>query len=394
MAKICGVTEFMDMKMDLYSIYNKMKQFNEIIIFGFYEMGIDIKNTIRNFSGERSIIFCDNNPVKWNNNDVISVEDAVSKHKNAMFIVASIYHAEEKVAQLISLGLTKENIVEYAPEKTRLKKELKIIQRKVNKMEPRKRLQFEVNLADHCDLNCTRCNHFSPIAKEKYADFQTFEKDIARLSYLFKGESDRIILLGGEPLLNAEITKFMTCVRRAFTDSKVLTITNGLLIPKMDDAFFECCISNNIEIWITKYPIKNVYERIEQICESKGIVWKYFNNAQVQKESAHFPLDLEGKQNCEVSFANCGEGNECITLKEGKLYPCPTVAHVEHFNQYFGYNLPVEDIDGVDIYKAKSGEEILEHLSNPIPFCRFCDVSRRTYHHKWGISKKELTEWT
>ena len=385
-----------------------MSLFDEIIIFGFYEVGIDIRDSIRNFVGERIIIFCDNNPMKWNNNDVISVEDAVRKYKNAMFIVASILHTKEMVAQLNSLGIAKENIIEYVPEKNRLRTEYKIIQNKfkiiqnefitiqnkLNKMEPRKRLQFEVNLSDHCNLNCKCCNHFSPLAKEKYAVFQTFEKDIDRLSYLFKGESDRIILLGGEPLLNAEITKFMICVRRAFTNSKVIIITNGLLIPKMDDNFFESCINNNIEIWITKYPIKKVYEKVKQICERKGIVWKYFNNAQVQKESTHFPLDLEGKQNCEVSFANCGEGNECITLKEGKLYPCPTVAHIEHFNQYFGYNLSVEDIDGVDIYKAKSGEEILRHLSNPIPFCRFCDVSRRTNNHKWDVSKRELIEWT
>lgn len=379
--------------MDIYNVYEKMKFFNEIIIFGFYEVGIDVRDSIRNFSDEKIIIFCDNNSVKWNNNDVISVEDAVRKHKNAMFVVASIFHSEEKVAQLNSLGVAKENIVEYVPEKSRLKTELKKLQQKTSRMKPKKRLNFEVNLADHCNLNCKCCNHFSPLAKEKYADFQTFEKDIHRLSYLFNGESGRIILLGGEPLLNVEITKFMTCVRNAFINSEVNIITNGLLLPKMDEGFFECCIDNNIEIWITKYPINDVYEKIEQICESKGIVWKYFNNAQVQKESVHFTLDLDGKQNCEVSFANCGEGNNCIALKEGKLYSCPIPAHIEHFNRYFGYNLSVEDIDGIDIYKAKTGEEILKHLSNPMLFCRFCDVSGRTYNHKWGISKRELTEW-
>lgn len=380
--------------MDIYSIYKRINQFSEIIIFGFYEVGFDIRDSIRNFAKEKTIIFCDNNPAKWNNNDIISVEDAVQKYSNAMFIVASMFHPQEMTDQLMNLGITRENIIEYVPEKNRLRAELKNIQYKLNRMEPRKRLQFEVNIAEHCDLNCKCCDHFSPLANERYADFQSFEKDINRLSYLFNGESDRIILLGGEPLLNAEITNFIVCVRKAFLNSKITIISNGLKIPKMDDKFFECCVSNNIEIWITKYPINNVYDKIEQVCASKGVIWKYFNNAQVQKESTHVPLDLEGKQNCEVSFANCNVANECITLKEGKLYPCPIVAHIEHFNQYFSCNLLAEEADGIDIYKANSGEEILKHLSNPIPFCRFCDVSRRTYHHKWGISKKDITEWT
>ena len=36
------------------------------------------------------------------------------------------------------------------------------------KMNPRKREEFllEVNLADHCNLNCQCCDHFSPLAKE------------------------------------------------------------------------------------------------------------------------------------------------------------------------------------------------------------------------------------
>lgn len=380
--------------MDIYSIYKRVKQFEEIIIFGFYEFGIDVKDSIKSLEKERRIIFCDNNPMKWNNEDVISVEEAVRKYTNAMFIVVSIYRSKEMSDQLLSMGVEKENIIEYVPAKSRLKVELKNIQNKMNKVEPRKRIQFEVNLAEHCDLNCKCCDHFSPLAKERYTNFTSFEKDINRLSYLYKGESDRIILLGGEPLLNTEITKFMVCVRKAFPNSKILIITNGLMIPKMNDKFFDSCIDNNIEVWITKYPINDVYKEIEQICESKKISWKYFNNAQVQKESAHNPLDLEGKQNCEENFMNCSVANECITLKDGKLYPCPTVAHIEHFNQYFGCSLHVEEMDGVDIYKANSGEEILEYLSKPIPFCRYCDVSSRTYHHRWGTSKRKIEEWT
>ena len=44
----------------------------------------------------------------------------------------------------------------------------------VRKMAPRNVDEFylEVNLADHCNLNCQCCDHFSPIAKKTFLDFE------------------------------------------------------------------------------------------------------------------------------------------------------------------------------------------------------------------------------
>lgn len=54
------------------------------------------------------------------------------------------------------------------------------------KMRPRSIENFfvEVNLADHCNLNCQCCDHFSPVASEKFYEFNQYSKDIKRLSYL------------------------------------------------------------------------------------------------------------------------------------------------------------------------------------------------------------------
>jgi hypothetical protein len=39
---------------------------------------------------------------------------------------------------------------------------------KKNQCGPRKTLQFEAHLTDHCNLNCAGCCHFSPIAQQYY----------------------------------------------------------------------------------------------------------------------------------------------------------------------------------------------------------------------------------
>ena len=77
----------------------------------------------------------------------------------------------------------------------------------------------------------------------------------------------------------------------------------------------------------------------------------------------------------------------------GNLYTCTIAPNIEHFNKYFGYNLPLTDRDGIDIYKAESMEEILEFLAKPIPFCKYCKVKERTFNHEWTTSKKEINEW-
>jgi hypothetical protein len=50
--------------------------------------------------------------------------------------------------------------------------------------------------------------------------------------------------------------------------------------------------------------------------------------------------------------------------------------------------------DYIDVYKAKSYDEILEFLATPPQFCAYCVMKAQTQHTEWGISKKEIGEWT
>ena len=81
-------------------------------------------------------------------------------------------------------------------------------------------------------------------------------------------------------------------------------------------------------------------------------------------------------------------------LKNKKIYTCTVAPNIEHFNKYFNKNLPLCDNDGIDIYKVKSIDEILEFLSKPIPFCKYCNVNGRTFGHEWRRSEKLIEEWT
>lgn len=68
-----------------------------------------------------------------------------------------------------------------------------------HKMRPRSRELFllEVNLADHCNLNCQCCDHFSPLAEPTFMDFNQYVRDINRLAELTDHSIGLMKLQGG-----------------------------------------------------------------------------------------------------------------------------------------------------------------------------------------------------
>lgn len=101
---------------------------------------------------------------------------------------------------------------------------------------------IEVNLADHCNLNCQMCDHFSQIAKAKFIDIDVFERDISRLAELTERRLEFLYLLGGEPLLNPQIAALCKVARTHLPDTSIQIFTNGLLL--LDDSmqeFYAAC---------------------------------------------------------------------------------------------------------------------------------------------------------
>ena len=286
--------------------------------------------------------------------------------------------------------------VKFHIRKNNPKKLIEYIDSRLEKIVPHTQLRLGVDIVDHCNLNCKGCDHFSPVAKEKFLDIKSFEKDVERLSVLTdKGfYIDEFSLLGGEPLLHPQIDEFLRISRNLLPFAKnIFIITNAILLPSMGQEFWTACKNNSITILITKYPVKIDYEKIEEIAANNGVKIHYFNDKEVQKTSYKIPLDLEGKQDARKNFLNCHHANFCIQLKDGRIYTCTVAPSINHFNQYFNCDVPLCENDSIDIYKANSLQEILNFISHPIPFCAYCNVAGRSYGNEWGISKKEITEW-
>lgn len=251
---------------------------------------------------------------------------------------------------------------------------------------------LEVNLVDHCNLNCKGCDHFSPLAKESYLDVNEFERDMKQLASLSPAWTGGVLsLLGGEALLHKDIVKFLEISRHYFPNIKIMLWSNGLLLKQHEDIFKDIK-RLNIHLEVTTYPVKYNYEEIDKLAKKYKILYNRSFTDKVKK-MCYFPLDLEGKVRKEA-FIGCGHFNECRVLRHGKIYTCPIIPYSEHFNKYFNQNLQISPDDYIDIYKVKGFDEIAQFCAKRPPFCRYCDVEHRKINLDYEISKKSIQEWT
>lgn len=367
------------------------------IVFGCTWLGLTICRYIKSEFEDLPVCFCDNAAGKhgvYNDIPVYSVEEAVRKYPRGLFIITSSLWRQQECRQLQSLNVTEDRITCHIPmalldESNRT--ETAARKRKLS----RSAFHFEVNIVKHCNLNCKGCDHFSPLVKSGFMPVEVFRRDMERMAELFEGEAEKIYLLGGEPLLHPNLIDFMEIGRKNFSRAKIAVITNGILLPKMKTVFWEACKKNAIEILPTRYPIAIDYEKMGEVARSYGVEYAIFGDTQDNAKMLWYePLDLSGSHNPADQFAICRQANFCITLDHGRIYTCVVVPGVSAFNDYFQMNLEITEADSIDIYKAKSADEILDFLWRPIPFCKYCAWEKHTQGNPWERSKRDIREWS
>jgi hypothetical protein len=302
-------------------------------------------------------------------------------------IVQDIFlHAEKYVKNVIGfLGLGNSRITRGLSRiKTYLKKHIR-----KTALE-----NLDICVAEHCNLGCYSCNHFSQLAEPEFADFATVERDLKRLSELSYGNIPSISLSGGEPLLNPRLHEFMRIAREYFPDARIQLITNGLLLLAQKDIFWEYVKKYNIIMTPTKYPGID-WGKIEKRAAEFSYMFTYFDlTGSSEKVSRKFCLDLSGGQDAEKRFKRCSMAFCTATVQNGRMATCSFVFNIRHFNRFFRQYIPITDIDSIDIYKTKNMREIIDFLDKPIPLCRFCKSMGDEIVGKWRKTEKSIEEWT
>lgn len=227
---------------------------------------------------------------------------------------------------------------------------------------------LEYEIVERCNLNCKRCNHFSNIFRDgKITDFETFCAD---MNFLRKNVYNikRFKLLGGEPLMHPDLARLISYSRQTFPNAAISVITNGLLVPRMNDALITAIKANAVTVEISVYPpVRAHLNQIHGFLLFHDIPHKIFRYGD---EFGAF-LNAKGDSDKMWAMMQC-YAQVCHAMKNGKLYRCSSVINVEVFNRAYGANLPPSYLNIHKLPHERAGEILAQYLADPIEMCRFC----------------------
>lgn len=232
---------------------------------------------------------------------------------------------------------------------------------------------IDFHIIDACNLSCEYCNHYSNFkqpANLLVPDKETIDKVWGNWNTKIK--PGRLIILGGEPTLNPHLEEWMIQAGNYWKHSTIWLITNGHKLEKFTE-LPDILRKYNVTLAMSLHESdeKNLAnrEKLRPFCD-KGINTKIYNSRRTGWRK-FYDISSDGKvipfndNNQRASWLTCCS-KKCHTLRDGKIWKCPQVAHASNVGVtwFEGYN-PLEP--------DCTREQIIEWVSREDePCCRNC----------------------
>jgi molybdenum cofactor biosynthesis enzyme MoaA len=238
------------------------------------------------------------------------------------------------------------------------------------------RKTMEADVTHHCNLSCKQCAHLSPHFGESFYDLDQFEKDVAALSNYVT--VSKFYLLGGEPLLNPNLGRYVEILRKYDFVENIGLVTNGLLLPKTDRDILRSFDTIDVSIYPsinTKQILDFLFENSDWLPPVRQRHTNEFNEIFVEEPRPQVEV--------ESMFKSCYSASMCNLMHAGKYYLCVMSAKYRYFNQH-------ATDDGVSLHEPNSYEMIAELISRkdrgmPINSCRVCNIHGPLHPHEQEI---------
>lgn len=242
---------------------------------------------------------------------------------------------------------------------------------------------IQVLTTGHCNMNCNACSHFSSLCREPvYYPFASYQKDIARIHTLGL-QVKSFSFMGGEPLLNTELDKFLDYTATLFPESGLVVASNGLLVPQMDLHLIQTIKKHRVSLLITHYPLLTE-EKIRQI---RAFLDGHAIQYRITSKATHFETRLyalDETLEAERTFGSC-DARFCHTLRDGRLGNCYMPLTINYFNDYFQQSFPNDPADTIDLYaQTTTAATIVKRIEEPNLLCRYCGGSSEVRRLSWA----------
>jgi organic radical activating enzyme len=256
-------------------------------------------------------------------------------------------------------------------------------------------LSLESFMTDTCNLRCEHCAASSPyLGDANLPDLELFERSLHCLAPVL--HSEQIKFVGGEPLLNKELPRFMQAARDSGMFDRVRVTTNGVLLPHMPDDFWE--LADVVEIshysGARNVPSADTLEELREKAASFGTrleVNRIHSFMRAVSEERIEDPDL-----VQEIFSNCGEAHHwsCHLLYGNRLYRCSRVHALDRYLDVRCVEHPpftLEDGLVIDARPALASD-IRRYLSSrtPLEACSFCLGTSGAWVRNRQLSREEV----
>ena len=228
-------------------------------------------------------------------------------------------------------------------------------------------LHLEYEVTHHCNLNCRACSHFTPLTEKKFGNLDQFVKDLEKIHTMVDNIGE-IQLLGGEPLLNPELHKFILEARRIYPYAAINVVTNGILLGTIGKRLIETMKWTGAAFIVTVYPpFKDYAGKMIRQLEESGVLFR----EGVEAESFYSWLIPDGNSNPKTAFAKCMQTNCCI-FENGKFSRCSIVHKIPVYENYYQLDHGYPDCS-LNLYAEElTPVKLQSYLMHPVEMCRFC----------------------
>lgn len=248
--------------------------------------------------------------------------------------------------------------------------------------------RLEISLIDACNLKCKGCEAFASIYKQDSVyNIDNFTKDLKSLRSV--GEYARIVLVGGEPLLLNNLDQYIMVSRNLYPEADIEIVTNGLLIPNLDEKVLLSIRENDVFLSISPYiPTLKIKKKITEVLDRYKI-GNYFD-ARNEIKSFRRTFMLNAVNNAEKSNLAC-PASGCTILRGGKIYKCSVDAQINDLYRYYG--LEEQNSGGIDVRLDEDVlyQNIIDYGLKPIATCKHCKMDNPELI-PWSVKANPILE--
>jgi organic radical activating enzyme len=268
--------------------------------------------------------------------------------------------------------------------------------------------RLEFYITNVCNLTCSGCNRYNNYKFSGWWSWDEAEPVLTR--WAEKIEIGHPVILGGEPLLNRDIVKWIKGIRRLWPRrSGVQVQSNGTRLDLIPGLYEAMNTSNWIGISLhapehkealfarirnflkgpvveTEDPTDLTGSRYQFVDINKKKVHVWVNDTFVQSNIVELPNGRFGlyNSNPDLAHENCTYRRfKNYHMIRGQIYKCGPVALMAEFDEQ--YQFDIGDADravvhaagrglGIDEFDTR-GAEFLANIDNVIPQCKFCPES-------------------